>query len=80
MAKDPPKNHTQEDVVDVLPGAQPAATAAPAAEEIERLAHEYWLERGSPIGTPEEDWFRAEDEIRLRRQQPGQKDREGTQG
>jgi hypothetical protein len=40
----------------------------PTAEDIERLAHRYWLERGSPIGTPEEDWFRAEDEIRRRRQ------------
>jgi hypothetical protein len=40
----------------------------PTTEEIERLAHRYWLERGSPIGTPEEDWFRAEDEIRRRRQ------------
>ena len=38
------------------------------AEEIECLAHQYWLERGSPIGTPEEDWFRAEEEIRRRRQ------------
>ena len=27
------------------------------------LAYEYWLERGCPHGSPEEDWFRAEREI-----------------
>ena len=45
------------------------ASGRPEAEEVARLAHQYWLERGSPIGTPEEDWFRAEEEFRLRRQQ-----------
>jgi hypothetical protein len=46
----------------------------PTAEEIERLAHPYWLERGSPIGGPEEDWFRAEGEIRRHRQLEQTKD------
>jgi hypothetical protein len=43
---------------------------APNREEIECLAHQYWVERGSPIGSPEEDWFRAEEEVtnRLRKQ------------
>jgi hypothetical protein len=27
------------------------------------LAYQFWLERGCPHGTPEEDWFRAEREI-----------------
>jgi hypothetical protein len=27
---------------------------------IERLAYQLWRERGSPIGSPDEDWFRAE--------------------
>jgi hypothetical protein len=27
------------------------------------LAYEFWQERGCPIGTPEQDWFRAEREI-----------------
>jgi hypothetical protein len=50
-------------------GVPPVANHYPETEEIERLAHQYWLDRGSPIGTPEEDWFRAEVEIRRRRQQ-----------
>jgi len=35
-------------------------------EQIQALAHQYWIDRGSPIGSPDEDWFRAEEEIRRR--------------
>jgi hypothetical protein len=31
--------------------------------EVERLAYLFWLERGSPMGSPDEDWFRAEEEL-----------------
>jgi hypothetical protein len=33
-------------------------------EEIALLAYQNWQRRGRPIGTPEEDWFSAEDEIK----------------
>jgi hypothetical protein len=33
-------------------------------EEVARLAYSYWLARGCPEGTPEEDWLRAEQEVR----------------
>jgi hypothetical protein len=33
-------------------------------EEIERLAHRFWAERGYQHGQPEVDWFRAEEELR----------------
>ena len=33
-------------------------------EERALRAHRLWEERGCPIGSPEEDWFRAEEEIR----------------
>jgi hypothetical protein len=33
-------------------------------EEISRLAYSYWQARGCPIGSPEEDWYRAETELR----------------
>lgn len=62
-----PGNQAQEVVVG-SPQVQPVS-GRPEAEEVARLAHQYWLERGSPIGTPEEDWFRAEEEFRLRRRQ-----------
>jgi len=36
----------------------------PAKEErIRRHAYELWEYRGRPIGSPEVDWFRAENEI-----------------
>ena len=45
----------------MLPGA---ADAKATAEEIARLAYHYWQARGCPGGSPEEDWFRAEHDLR----------------
>ena len=33
-------------------------------EEVARLAHQYWLERGCQHGQDAEDWFRAEQALR----------------
>jgi hypothetical protein len=35
-------------------------------EEIAARSYELWQERGYPIGSPEIDWFRAEEELRNR--------------
>jgi hypothetical protein len=32
-------------------------------EEVARLAHQYWAERGCQDGHDAEDWFRAEQEL-----------------
>ena len=32
-------------------------------EQIALRAHQLWEERGCPIGSPQEDWLRAEQEI-----------------
>lgn len=32
----------------------------PSHQQIESLAYQLWQDRGSPTGTPEEDWFNAE--------------------
>lgn len=37
--------------------------------QIEVLAYELWEKRGSPLGSPDEDWFRAQAELN-RVQQP----------
>jgi hypothetical protein len=37
----------------------------PSHEEVRVLAHSYWLARGCQGGSPEEDWRRAEEELRL---------------
>ncbi|MFZ3340927.1 MAG: DUF2934 domain-containing protein [Terriglobales bacterium] len=39
----------------------------PLSEQIAALAHALWCERGCPQGSPEEDWYRAEQEIREQR-------------
>ena len=39
-------------------------TGNPRREEIALRAYHLWEERGRPIGSPEQDWSRAEDEIR----------------
>jgi hypothetical protein len=36
----------------------------PTHEQIARLAHSYWLDRGRGEGSADEDWFRAERELR----------------
>jgi hypothetical protein len=41
-----------------------AAIPAPTREEIARLAERYWAERGWPEGSPEQDWLRAEQELK----------------
>jgi hypothetical protein len=41
-----------------------SAETAPGADEIARLAYSYWEARGCQGGSPEEDWLRAEQELR----------------
>jgi hypothetical protein len=36
--------------------------------EISALAYELWIQRGCPIGSPEVDWFRAEEELKGRKE------------
>jgi hypothetical protein len=42
---------------------QPAVSDNVDGKEIARLAYQLWQERGCPIGTDQEDWFRAEREL-----------------
>ena len=36
---------------------------SPRHDEIEQVAYRLWQERGAPIGSPEVDWERAEQEV-----------------
>lgn len=72
------KETATANTADVLqPDAAPAAPAsggttggdadpapAPDREEIARLAYSCWEARGGDGGSPEDDWFRAERELR----------------
>jgi len=44
----------------------PPPPAAPTHEQIARLAYELWERRGRPFGSSDEDWVRAEEELRRR--------------
>jgi hypothetical protein len=37
---------------------------------IEQVAYEFWVQRGCPMGSPEEDWFRAEQQLRAEASNP----------
>jgi hypothetical protein len=32
---------------------------------VNALAYEYWQQRGRPMGSPELDWFKAEEEVNI---------------
>ena len=40
-----------------------AATTASEPDHVAELAYILWESRGCPIGSPEEDWFKAEQEL-----------------
>jgi len=39
-------------------------------QQIQKRAYQLWEERGRPLGSPEEDWLRAEQELIQRSQWP----------
>jgi hypothetical protein len=55
----PRKTATKKDAVAIA-----RKTIMPSREEIERLARNYWAQRGFQDGFAEQDWFRAEQELR----------------
>ena len=65
-AKEPEKVMASITPIDI--NREPASTqVAPtrvSAEQIAKLAHQYWLERGCQHGHDAEDWFRAEQALR----------------
>jgi Protein of unknown function (DUF2934) len=52
----------------VKPKAKPAeeqvTSASPTREQIAELAHRFWAERGRQHGSHEQDWLRAEHELK----------------
>ncbi|MGA2271107.1 MAG: DUF2934 domain-containing protein [Bryobacteraceae bacterium] len=50
--------------VEIPSSAPNAAVCEPSHDEIARLAYSYWEARGCRGGSSEEDWLRAERELR----------------
>lgn len=48
---------------DVIDEGDQSVFSRPSHEDISVLAYSFWLERGQPDGSPEEDWLRAEREL-----------------
>ena len=51
------------DIGDPDAPVQPDDVEELSENEIAMRSYELWQERGSPVGSPEVDWFRAEQEI-----------------
>lgn len=56
---------------DIRPTTRLDEDAAVTDEEIATRAHKCWRERGCPVGSPEVDWHRAEQELRAERLKRG---------
>jgi hypothetical protein len=48
---------------DASPEGVQVLESRPAHEQIASLAYALWQQRGSPDGSSEEDWFKAEQEL-----------------
>jgi len=47
-------------------GLAPSTETHPTHEQIASLAYALWQQRGCPDGSSEEDWFRAEQDLKAR--------------
>jgi hypothetical protein len=61
-----PVSRVENPETELTPAVSASSTvsAEPSEEQIARLAYSYWLDRGGQQGSPEEDWLRAEQELR----------------
>ncbi len=73
MAKTKAKGHTVKAGAAEVHGLantpqETAMTPIPLKDgAISALAYEFWIQRGCPSGTPDEDWYRAEEELKNRK-------------
>jgi hypothetical protein len=66
------KRNDRPTPVDSRPNTVESRSASPTWEETAGLAYSFWEGRGYHGGSPEEDWFRAVQELaRQQRETPG---------
>lgn len=70
MGRPLPKKRSQQHETAPVPSEMlpPTGGSDAESEEVARLAYQYWEQHSRPAGTQEEDWFRAEEEIKVRQQ------------
>jgi hypothetical protein len=67
MPNEDPGSKVDEQRYPPVGAADPAAgNAGPGHEDVARLAFSHWEARGRGDGSPDEDWFKAENELRAR--------------
>jgi hypothetical protein len=60
----PPVGESETETVLAVSASESSHGMEPSREAIARLAYLYWLDRGGQQGSAEEDWLRAEQELR----------------
>jgi hypothetical protein len=60
----PRKTVATQETVAAVPVVAAHVATMPSREEVERLARNYWAQRGYQDGYAEQDWLRAEQELR----------------
>jgi len=60
----PRKAAAKKDNLAEVPVVAAPVAIMPSREEVERLARNYWAQRGYQDGYAEQDWLRAEQELR----------------
>lgn len=64
MAKQQPRGITKVKSASAEePATSPVVALLPDSSSIAELAYQLWLERGRPEGSPEIDWYRAEESL-----------------
>lgn len=59
-------SHTPKLGADTVDGVSAMAgnpENAVTQERVASLAYQLWMERGCPLGSPEDDWFRAKQQL-----------------
>ena len=64
IAPDMRKRSTQNSPASDDTAGAPSASALPEGDAVASLAYQLWTERGRPEGSPDEDWFRAQELLR----------------
>ena len=65
-SKTPAKTPAKKSAAAPEPAKPASEKKEPSHEEIGKLAHQYWKDRGHHHGSHEDDWHRAERELKSR--------------
>lgn len=57
------KPHLEQKAPKTTESGAASPDSVPTSDDIAKLAYAIWEARGAAVGTPEEDWLRAEQEI-----------------